>query len=598
MFPRADTRRLPAGSAALLRVMMSVALEVEKNAQAPRPSDWHELRPGRVPTGGLPHVREFSWVRPHEPDFQDGQDVWLALRGVPVTSGRIVRVGRTSVVLATQGDLPETTPPGRVAADARWIGQRLRTHLLQDLRGREDRLPLGLIGCGSSASAFQRPSFGEIPPELNPDQVAALHSCFEEGVTRISAGPGTGKTTLIGALVALYERYGLRTLVVAPSNRATDESALPICERVQARPRFEDGLVIREGRPRLEEFVRRFNERTDRALIAKRRLAGSDGQVVADPTWIAKVEQQVLDEAAVVVSTMARTWVSSPLAEQRFDAVIVDEAGMSSLPATYHVASLARKAVVLVGDPHQLPPVARSRDSLVDKFLQASPLYVQQPSAGGENRDGRRALGIQYRMDPPINDLANALTYQGRLEAAPTVLSRPPLPGEPLILLDSSSRSPSPAGKAGRENPVHANIARELVIWLRSLESPSDGIIGVLSRYRAQADLLREKLGDVPGVAVSTVHRAQGRTFHTAILDFSAAPGGPLGDYLQDSDPKATGVRLLNTAFSRAQRRVVTIANVPFLTTELREESLAHRMLSYFQRHGAVRTPSTLVSCP
>jgi exodeoxyribonuclease V alpha subunit len=58
------------------------------------------------------------------------------------------------------------------------------------------------------------------PLKLAPGQATALHKVEDTAVSIITGGPGTGKTTIIRALVQAFESAGLRIKLVAPTGRA------------------------------------------------------------------------------------------------------------------------------------------------------------------------------------------------------------------------------------------------------------------------------------------------------------------------------------------------------------------------------------------
>lgn len=51
-------------------------------------------------------------------------------------------------------------------------------------------------------------------------QTIAIRECLENGVTIITGGPGTGKTTTINAIIKIYEEMGLKVVLAAPTGRA------------------------------------------------------------------------------------------------------------------------------------------------------------------------------------------------------------------------------------------------------------------------------------------------------------------------------------------------------------------------------------------
>lgn len=61
--------------------------------------------------------------------------------------------------------------------------------------------------------------------QLAPEQVEAITGACENGVMVITGGPGTGKTTTIRALIGLFQRYGLKIMLTAPTGRAARRMA-------------------------------------------------------------------------------------------------------------------------------------------------------------------------------------------------------------------------------------------------------------------------------------------------------------------------------------------------------------------------------------
>lgn len=66
--------------------------------------------------------------------------------------------------------------------------------------------------------------------EYGAGQRDAMRMCFEKGVTLITGGPGTGKTTTLLCLLELMEANGLEVLLAAPTGRAAKRMS-EICGR-------------------------------------------------------------------------------------------------------------------------------------------------------------------------------------------------------------------------------------------------------------------------------------------------------------------------------------------------------------------------------
>ncbi len=73
----------------------------------------------------------------------------------------------------------------------------------------------------------------EMKISLAAEQKAAVKAAATSGVLALTGGPGTGKTTTVRAILALFDRMGLETLLAAPTGRAAKRMS-ELCSREAA----------------------------------------------------------------------------------------------------------------------------------------------------------------------------------------------------------------------------------------------------------------------------------------------------------------------------------------------------------------------------
>lgn len=138
--------------------------------------------------------------------------------------------------------------------------------------------------------------------ELADKQREAVEKSLQSGMTVITGGPGTGKTTVVQTIIRLAEQEGLRILLCAPTGRA----------------------------------AKRLAETTQRKARTIHRLLVPDGHVGA---------MQVFEYNETKMLPA--------------DLVIVDEVSMLDMEMMYHLLSALKPQCrcILVGDADQLPSV-------------------------------------------------------------------------------------------------------------------------------------------------------------------------------------------------------------------------------------------------
>ena len=287
----------------------------------------------------------------------------------------------------------------------------------------------------------------------------------------------------------------------------------------------------------------------------------------------AAVRRDIVGHASVVAATLAMARLLPEVREREYDFVIVDEVAFALPPEVLYVASRASVGVTLLGDFLQNAPIPpeqfeNAASPAVQRWYQQDcfGIFGIRDAVSARAASGCVTLARQYRFGPAINELANAVAYQGVLQAA-----RPDVRRQEIVLVDVDGlgeelASVRPGAKgSGRWWPVGALLAQAL-----EAASAGDGgtpQVGIVVPYRLQADLVQDLLnesGANPRIEVGTSHRFQGREFDTVIFDLvedGRRRGWVANGMLEGTRYEASGLRLFNVGITRARRKLYLIAN-------------------------------------
>jgi len=478
--------------------------------------------------------------------------------------------------------------------------------------------------------------------DLNEPQRAALSRALGSATQLVWGPPGTGKSRLV-ARAALELGARGRVLVAAMTNGAVDE-VVGRLGRIADPEQLEAGRIIRVGSDfgstaedplGLEAVVSRrvdagaggviraiedlegllnvrpavgtnsaggarppsVRARLGRLLALARARGDVDAARAAGRAFLELTRQAeaALEEADVVLTTLARLSVREELRSLEFDSLIIDEASTATLPYVVFAASRAARVTVAVGDFQQLPPVVVSRGPAAERWLKRD-LFRETGVVSSERgglglpspQDGLCAmLDIQYRMAPEIRAIVSEFFYDGRLRDAPEISARPTTVA-PVRILDTSGLGPVVDRIDGsRRNTVHADVVSG---FLGQVAKAGGGDIAVVSPYRAQTrhlrDVVRRRLGRAApdDLQISTIHRFQGREKRIVVVDTVDAPPGR--SWFLDETKNSDFPRLLNVALSRAQVSLVIVASLEGLLRTLPPEALLNRILGHIDGMG------------
>lgn len=330
--------------------------------------------------------------------------------------------------------------------------------------------------------------------------------------------PGTGKTTALLAYVVEMVQGKLRLLLTAPSNAAVDllvagcakqgvsvvRIGHPMRLSDEVQPFGLDAQVeedseyrqVRDLRKRAKKawqvadrFHRNFGseQRAERAC-ARKEAKSLEREAIELERFIA---ERIVRNAQVVCATLAGA-ANPALEDERFDAVVIDEAGQAMLPGALIPMQLSSR-YVLAGDPHQLPPVIKSR--------RASAMGLEESALACFMRskfcaDSITMLAEQYRMHPEIMAPSSHWFYEGQLRTVAELKSQslPDIIRSPWTFIDSAGCGFEEEKEEGSESTMNSSEA-EFVLkrTLEILSGCPSFQVGVIAPYRAQvAELQRQ----------------------------------------------------------------------------------------------------------
>ena len=311
---------------------------------------------------------------------------------------------------------------------------------------------------------------------------------------------------------------------------------------------------------------------------------------------ISALRDSILKDARVLGATCTKTYLSVKDIGQ-VDMVIIDEASTVMPPMAWFAAGLSRERVVICGDFRQIPPIVQSEQEAIIEILSQDAFSA---AGVGFDHPDLMMLDTQYRMDPKICALINGPMYDNLLTTSSKyrpASEAPPAPFDgTLTIIDTSDLWPFESQNAffSRFNLMHALLARNLA-WYFDREGaitiPTN--FGICTPYAAQAKVIHKLLegeGLDKLVHVGTVHRYQGDERRMILLEIPESHGGAwnIGQFVQGVRPEDVGARLINVSVSRAQDRLIVMANLTYFDKKLPEDSLLRSVLFEMQEQGRV----------
>lgn len=421
--------------------------------------------------------------------------------------------------------------------------------------------------------------------------------------------PGTGKTFTLARTAANQYFKKNKILILSHSNQAVDVLMNEMTHFIKRKERFKEGDVLRYGGNK-GDSQSAYSEITTNQLIEnqdpllaqdrerlveerkhlKQDLATSFSKRDSDQLLkletkfskilekIRKKEVELVKDAFIVGTTLAKAASDSAVYETNYDIVILDEASMAYVPQAAFAASLGKR-VIVCGDFMQLPPIASSRNPLVAEWLKEDIFHkagVVDWLNKGKLHPQLFLLKEQRRMHPAISAFTNRYVYHSLVEdhesvdkSRNNITSLAPFKEQAAVLVDTSftgMHCVSDKTTNSRFNFWHLLLSFQLIQEAYISGATS---IGYVTPYRAQANLMELLLEEIyekermeADIIAATVHRFQGSERDVMVFDtVDSAPQDRAGMLVTGKDSK----RLINVAITRTKGKFIHVGDRNFI---------------------------------
>ncbi len=466
---------------------------------------------------------------------------------------------------------------------------------------------------------FEDESKGPYIAHNDSQRVAWMLSSLPTPWSRFLWGPpGAGKTYGLAFLMLqlLKSKPHEKILLLAPSNVAVDVALSELVKQLEVNGlghMVEDRRILRYGYPRKSEILSRpellgareqakissqikqlattIQAGAKREDISESDLALKRAELFQLQEELKKLVRNHLQQCLVVATTTTLAYMpTSPIRNQLWDSVFVDEVTMVSPAISLYLSSLAQKRYLLSGDPRQLAPIYEEKRGAVDNetrhwigndVYDFAGLSVQDGENSRIQINDKRLTRITSQRRciqdiwDPIKHLYEDVEIDVDEDLVGYLRTLLPLNGQGIAVVDTGQEGAicermSKSWQNQKSAEMGVKIAEDL---LREGGLQDDYFsIAMITPYRAQYKLLRQLLKEKnihQRVEVGTIHQFQGSEADVVIFDMVDGRGRKkLGKLLRED----MGTRLVNVAISRARGKLIVLADVSWCRNVMRRD--------------------------
>lgn len=352
-------------------------------------------------------------------------------------------------------------------------------------------------------------------------QRVAIKSALRSGVMILTGGPGTGKTTVIRAVISIFERLGLEIALAAPTGRAAKRMSEATSHKATTLHRLLEAEIDPAGAERMR-FRRTADEPLEEDVIIVDECSMVDAALMAALLRAMKNGSRILliGDADQLPSVGAGNVLLDLIESERFTTVCLKEifrqAKESHIILAAHAINEGEAPELhdKEGDFFFLP---RGSEEEVGETV-ASLLAVRLPRTYGESiREGIQVI------TPSRKGAVGTVALNGRLQA----VLNPPAPGK---------NEKKTGGRLLREGDRVMQIRNNYEIeWQKEDGAEGKGIfngdIGILDEIRVREEKLTvrfdegrvatydfSQLDELEHAFAITVHKSQGSEYPAVVI--------------------------------------------------------------------------------